>query len=62
MNAAAKARAEGWDEAEYPPEPTWEMVGLAHREIERLTRRGTTMQVWGLPFFGRRLGRGSARG
>lgn len=30
---AAQARIEGWDEAECPPEPTWEMVGLAHDEI-----------------------------
>ncbi|AKJ72150.1 hypothetical protein GMA1_53 [Gordonia phage GMA1] len=34
---AAQASVECWVDAECPPEPTWEMVGLAHREVERLT-------------------------
>lgn len=34
---AAQASVECWADAECPPEPTWEMVGLAHREVERLT-------------------------
>lgn len=34
---AAQASVEGWEDSECPPEPTWEMVGLAHREVEKLT-------------------------
>ncbi|MFF1531465.1 hypothetical protein [Cellulomonas sp. NPDC058312] len=30
------AEIEGWDEAERPPEPVWEMIGLAQQEILRL--------------------------
>ncbi|QAU07217.1 hypothetical protein HOV03_gp77 [Gordonia phage Asapag] len=33
---AAQAAVECWSPDECPPEPTWEMVGLAHREVERL--------------------------
>lgn len=33
----AQAAIEGWDLDETPPEPTWEMLIFAHREIERLT-------------------------
>lgn len=33
---AAQAAVEGWDLDEHPPEPTWEMVGLAHAEIRAL--------------------------
>ena len=35
---AAQAAIESWDADECPPEPTWEMVGIAHREVERLQR------------------------
>lgn len=35
---AAQAEVECWDADECPPEPTWEMVGIAHREVERLQR------------------------
>lgn len=35
---AAQAAIECWEEDECPPEPTWEMVGIAHREVERLQR------------------------
>lgn len=35
---AAHAAIECWEEDECPPEPTWEMVGIAHREVERLQR------------------------
>lgn len=34
---AAQAEVECWEAEECPPEPTWEMVGLAHREVEKLT-------------------------
>lgn len=33
---AAQAYAEHWDPAECPPEPTWELVGLAHKEVQLL--------------------------
>ena len=33
---AALAAIECWNADECPPEPTWEMVGLAHREVERI--------------------------
>lgn len=33
---AAQALIEGWDADECPPEPTWEMVGLAHGRIAEL--------------------------
>ncbi|QWS68198.1 hypothetical protein SEA_VANLEE_81 [Gordonia phage VanLee] len=33
---AAQAAVECWSPEECPPEPTWEMVGLAHREVERV--------------------------
>ncbi|GAA2376372.1 hypothetical protein GCM10009855_14610 [Gordonia cholesterolivorans] len=36
---AAQASVEGWEDSECPPEPTWEMVGLAHREVEKLRER-----------------------
>ena len=39
---AAQAASEGWDDAECPPEPTWEMVGLATAEVERLTAERDT--------------------
>ena len=35
---AARAAVECWAADECPPEPTWEMVGSAHREVERLQR------------------------
>ena len=35
---AAQAAVESWAADECPPEPTWEMVGSAHREVERLQR------------------------
>ena len=35
---AAQAEVECWEADECPPEPTWEMVGIAHREVERLQR------------------------
>ena len=35
---AGQAYVEMWDSAECPPEPTWEMVGLAHDEVRRLRR------------------------
>ncbi len=35
-NDVALAFVEHWDNVECPPEPIWEMVGLAHREIDRL--------------------------
>ncbi|QHJ86414.1 hypothetical protein SEA_KUWABARA_78 [Gordonia phage Kuwabara] len=33
---AAQASVECWSAEECPPEPTWEMVGLAHREVDGL--------------------------
>ena len=33
---AAQAAIESWEADEHPPEPTWEMVGIAHREVERI--------------------------
>lgn len=33
---AALAVIENWDKGEEPPEPTWEMVGIAHQEVERI--------------------------
>lgn len=38
---AAQAASEGWDDAECPPEPTWEMVGLA--TAERVTDPSLTL-------------------
>lgn len=35
---AAQAEVECWEADECPPEPTWEMVGIAHREVERIQR------------------------
>lgn len=35
---AAQAAVESWDADECPPEPTWEMVGIARREVERLAQ------------------------
>lgn len=35
---AALAEIEHWDADECPPDPTWEMIGLAHEEIERLVK------------------------
>lgn len=35
---AAQGAVESWDADECPPEPTWEMVGIARREVERLQR------------------------
>lgn len=32
----AQAYVEGWDLDECPPDPTWEMLGISHREVERL--------------------------
>lgn len=45
---AAQAAIESWEEDECPPEPTWEMVGIAHREVERLQRelRGLKRTVY----------------
>lgn len=34
----AQANLEGWDELEHPPQPTWEMVGIAMGEAIRLRR------------------------
>lgn len=31
----AQGYVEGWDKAELPPQPTWEMVGVLLREIQR---------------------------
>ena len=42
---AAQAEVECWEPAECPPEPTWEMVGIAHREVERLTERCANLRA-----------------
>lgn len=42
---AAQAASEGWDDAECPPEPTWEMVGLATAEVDRLTAQRDEKEV-----------------
>lgn len=41
---AAQAAVECWEVDECPPEPTWEMVGIAHREVERLQRECDEMR------------------
>lgn len=41
---AAQAAVESWEADECPPEPTWEMVGIAHREVERLRRECDEMR------------------
>ena len=41
---AAQAAIESWEADECPPEPTWEMVGIAHREVERLQRERDEMR------------------
>lgn len=41
VNDATKGVVEGWDAGELPPEPTWTMVGIALREVQRLTRDRT---------------------
>ncbi|MGN0100736.1 MAG: hypothetical protein ACI39C_07335 [Dietzia sp.] len=41
---AAQAAVESWEADECPPEPTWEMVGIAHREVERLQRECDEMR------------------
>lgn len=35
---------ECWDDAEVPPSPTWEMLGLAHKEIEHLEEQLAMIQ------------------
>lgn len=61
---AAQAYVESWDPAEHPPEPTWEMVGLAHKEIARLRawppptidldQTSGWLEIDGLPASGKR--------
>lgn len=34
----AQAHIEGWEDLEHPPEPTWEMIGIAMNEAFRLRR------------------------
>ncbi|WP_312802431.1 hypothetical protein [Corynebacterium variabile] len=43
---AAQAASEGWDDAECPPEPTWEMVGLATTEVEHLTAKNEQLRSY----------------
>jgi hypothetical protein len=40
---AAQAFVEWWSPSECPPEPTWEMVGLAHKEVD--TARATIRKL-----------------
>lgn len=41
---AALSSLEGNDEPEHPPEPRWEMVGLAHRHVALLESRLSRLQ------------------
>ncbi|MES9516600.1 hypothetical protein ACIQYW_19150 [Rhodococcus erythropolis] len=34
-----QSEIEGWDVAERPPEPVWELVGIAQQEVERQRQR-----------------------
>lgn len=45
---------EHWDKAERPPDPTWDMLDLAHREIRLLREavRTAEIQSWGLDMGG----------
>lgn len=52
---AAQAAVESWDAEECPPEPTWEMVGIARREVERLHREKVDLKKEGrkwIPAYG----------
>jgi len=41
---AAQADIEGWAESECPPEPTWEMVGLAIGKVDQLRQHLEDME------------------
>lgn len=48
-----QSEIEGWDEAERPPEPVWEMVGIAQQEVRRLSRKMAELEEKYGHLFGR---------
>ena len=40
-----QSEIEGWDKAERPPEPVWEMVGIAQQEVQRLIVRVAELEA-----------------
>lgn len=39
-----QSEIECWDEAERPPEPVWEMIGIAQQEVNRMAGRVTELE------------------